>query len=96
MEIRITSAQRAPVSVCNFLFFSPDGGRDVSCHFTRLYLFVFYYKTLLFDFQPGAAKPHKDACDYHFQSNFSSAHMKLGFRFLKSFLSWTSVKYSVY
>lgn len=56
----MNSGQLVQVSGYNFLFLNHDNinARD---HFTGLYLFVSYYKSLLFGLQPATTEAHKNA-----------------------------------
>lgn len=60
------SGQLVQVSGYNFLFLNHDN-INVRDHFTGLYLFVSYYKSLLFGLRPGTTEPHKNAYDYPFR-----------------------------
>lgn len=57
MKILIKPGQVVQVSIYNVLFLNADNINE-SHHFTGFYLFLFYYKSLLFGFQPGTTKPH--------------------------------------
>ena len=58
MRILIKLGQVVQVSIYNVLFIDADNIGE-SHHFTEFYLFLFYYKSLLFGFQPDITKPHK-------------------------------------